>query len=66
MTSRSITLLIWALVGVGAITLALLSVTVPKWVATLRTSVAALVASPWRRWIVLLGWMWLGWHLFAR
>ena len=66
MTSRSVTLLIWALVGAGTLGLAFLSVVVPKWVATPRAAIAALVASPWSRWIVFLGWMWLGWHLFAR
>ncbi len=66
MTGRALTLLIWALLGAGTLGLGLPSTIVSKWVATPRTSIAALVGSPWRRWIVLLGWMWLGWHLFAR
>jgi hypothetical protein len=65
-TTRSLTLLIWALIGAGALGLGLLSALAPRWVATPRAAIAALVASPWSRWIVFLGWMWLGWHLFAR
>ncbi len=34
--------------------------------ATLDAAVARLLVVPGVRWIVLTGWVWLGWHLFAR
>lgn len=66
MTSRALTLLVWALLGGAALGLSLLSAAVPSRLSTPRAALAALVASPLRRPILLLGWMWLGWHLFAR
>lgn len=35
-------------------------------VMALRALIALLVSRPWRRYAVLVGWMWLGWHFFAR
>jgi hypothetical protein len=65
-TSRALTLLVWALLGAVTVGLAVLSVTRPRWLPTLRAALEALAASPWRRPLVILGWMWLGWHFFAR
>ncbi len=31
-----------------------------------RGLVRLLTATPVRRWLMLVGWMWLGWHFFAR
>ena len=70
MTSRSVALLIWAVIGAVVLGLSALSAvhrrTPGGWPATPRAAVAALASSGWRRPVVLLGWMWLGWHLFAR
>lgn len=66
MTSHALTLLVWALLGIVAAGLSVLSVVRPRWLSTPSAAVGALLSSSWRRPIVLLGWMWLGWHLFAR
>jgi hypothetical protein len=69
MTSRALSLLIWVLFGLGAVglwVLSVLSVARRRWLSTPGAALTALVSSPWRRPLVLLGWMWLGWHLFAR
>jgi chromate transport protein ChrA len=65
-TSRALALLVWALLGAATVGLAVMSVARHRWLSTLRAALQALVASPWRRPLVILGWMWLGWHLFAR
>lgn len=36
------------------------------WVATLGAWVAGLLERRSARWLALIGWAWLGWHLFAR
>jgi len=66
MTSREVTLGVWIVIGIGFAACCLVSALRPGAVATPRTAIAALVAAPWRRAVVVLGWMWLGWHLFAR
>ncbi len=59
---------VWAVIG--ALTLAL-------WVASLTTRgrrfivrpaavLERLATDPWLRVVLLLGWAWIGWHLFAR
>lgn len=69
MTSREITLCVWALLGL----IAVLIVCVPAlWpgpgmrLATPRVAVAEVASKLAGRILLVLGWMWLGWHLFAR
>jgi hypothetical protein len=65
MTWRDASLGVWAFLGfalVGLIVAAVWSARVAKPGELLR----ALVAGRWRRAGCVLGWMWLGWHLFAR
>ena len=33
---------------------------------TLGDVIDRLTTSPWGRWLLLAGWLWLGWHFFAR
>ena len=66
MSSRDVTLIVWSVIGFGVVACFALSALRPRYVATLVVSTDAFVSSPWRRAVVTLGWMWLGWHLFAR
>jgi hypothetical protein len=34
--------------------------------STAAAYLGALMRPTWGRWLVLLGWLWLGWHFFAR
>jgi hypothetical protein len=65
-TARQLNLFIWSLLGLGVIACVALSVLRPRLVPTFNSAVRILVSSPWRRGFVVVGWMWLGWHLFAR
>jgi hypothetical protein len=65
-TSRDLTLLVWGLLALGVVSAAVLSFLRPRRLPTARAALETLVASPPRRVLVLLAWMWLGWHLFAR
>lgn len=66
MSSRDVTLAVWSLIGTLAVLLLVLSAFRPASWPTLGRAVSSLAASPYRRAVLVLGWMWLGWHLFAR
>jgi len=63
---RSATLLVWALLAVAAVVLWLLAVGGWGRIARLGVALRPLVAGRIARSAVVLGWMWLGWHFFAR
>ncbi len=66
MSTRDVTLVIWAVIGAAIIVCVGLSLLRPRYLPTFVTTTDALVSSPWRRAVLTVGWMWLGWHLFAR
>ena len=66
MTSRELTLAVWSLIGLAVVVCAGISAARPASLPTPLTAFDALVASVAGRVLVLVGWMWLGWHLFAR
>lgn len=63
---RDATLLVWG--GLGLIILACqFAVSVSKGrLPSLVTVVGRITSTQSGRWLFLLGWMWLGWHAFAR
>jgi hypothetical protein len=58
--------LVWAALGVAALLLWWLSYVRPAASAHPAAVVGKLVTTPVLRVVVALGFMWLGWHLFAR
>ena len=58
--------LVWAAIGVVTLWLWWLSRVRPAAVAAPGDVVERLVTNPVIRIVVVLGFMWLGWHLFAR
>jgi hypothetical protein len=64
--TRDLILAGWAAIGLSVVVFGVLSVLLPAAVATPRAAVAAVMSSWAGRVILVLGWMWLGWHLFAR
>lgn len=65
MTSHTVSLVVWGLIGASCLVLWGLSHSrLP--LARLGTLVDDLMARPALRVIVVVGWMWLGWHTFAR
>jgi hypothetical protein len=65
-TAREAAFFIWAVLGFAVACCVVVSCIRPGWVATFGSAVRALVSTTAVRVIVVLGWMWLGWHLFAR
>jgi hypothetical protein len=57
---------VWTIIGVLALTLWWLSYLRPAAVAHPSAVVGRLATHPVVRVILVLGFMWLGWHLFAR
>lgn len=70
MTWAHVVYAIWALVVVGALGLWRLAATgrtlARRRVANPGALVGALLRHPVLRLVVLVGWMWVGWHFFAR
>jgi hypothetical protein len=66
MSTRDLSLVVWAVIGVGILACEAVSVLRPRYLPTFGGTTDALVSSPWWRAFLTLGWMWLGWHLFAR
>ncbi len=57
---------VWALLGVATIALWALSHAPGSSLARPAEVLARLATGPFLRVVLVLGWMWAGWHLFAR
>jgi hypothetical protein len=66
MTTRDWTLAVWALVGIGVVTCLVGTTLAKERIPTLGATVRRITASPVGRVVMAIGWMWLGWHAFAR
>ena len=66
MSTRDLSLVVWAVIGAGILACVAVSLLRPRYLPTFGRTTDALVSSPWMRGVLTLGWMWLGWHLFAR
>jgi hypothetical protein len=64
-TSRTITFVGYALILASIILLATVATRRPTWM-TMPDALSALTRRRTVRILVVVGWMWLGWHLFAR
>jgi Family of unknown function (DUF6186) len=65
MTSREVTLAGWAAIAAAVLVAELVGLRSPRF-PTMGDVLEFLMRSPAGRWTVLLGWVWLGWHLFVR
>jgi len=63
---RQATFLLWSVLVVSAVVLAVAARHGPRRPARPGSLWSAAVRNPLARALVLLGWMWLGWHFFAR
>ncbi|MDA8357540.1 MAG: DUF6186 family protein [Actinomycetota bacterium] len=66
MTWRSATFLIWGVLGLATLTVLLFSLLGKGRLARPAELLGPVQAHPMLRIAVVLGWMWLGWHFFAR
>jgi uncharacterized protein DUF6186 len=70
MTSHTASVVVWAVLAATVVGLGVVSFTATgiagHRVARPGAVVRSLLANRWLRVAVLLGWMWVGWHLFAR
>jgi hypothetical protein len=66
MTTRGWTLLVWAILGLMAVVLLALGTISRGHFPKLGSMVNQVTAHPAGRGALVLGWMWLGWHAFAR
>jgi hypothetical protein len=62
----TVSYVVWGAIGVGVLVLWALSYLRPTAVAHPRDVVGRLATLPILRVVLVLGYMWLGWHLFAR
>jgi hypothetical protein len=65
MTTRTLTFVGYGAILALIITMAVVAKHRPKWM-TLRDALSALTRKRTVRILVVVGWVWLGWHLFAR
>jgi hypothetical protein len=66
MSTRDWTFAVWALVGIGVVTCLVATALAGDPIPTLGATVRRITASRVGRVVIVLGWMWLGWHAFAR
>lgn len=66
MTTRQISLLVWSLVGITLVACEVAAILTRGAVPRFGTVVRRVVANPAARTVLLLGWMWQGWHQFVR
>ena len=66
MSWRTATFVVWAVLAAGVVATQLTAVASRGRWPTLADLARAATSHPVGRGIVLLGWMWLGWHAFAR
>jgi len=63
--TRAVVLATWAMLAAGLVACEVLSL-LGRGVASVGTVVGAASANPVRRVLLFVGWMWVGWHFFAR
>ena len=66
MSSRGVTLLGWAVLAAAFVALEVRSLVGRDRFATVGDALDRLLRNGFARAILLLGWLWLGWHVFAR
>jgi hypothetical protein len=66
MIARHGTLVVWAILGAGVVVSAIVAALSKGRVPGLGTLVRKVTVYPVARGALVLGWMWLGWHAFAR
>ncbi len=66
MTTREWTFVVWGLLGSGVAACMIAAALSDGRLPTLGTVVGRLAASCPVRSLLVLGWIWLGWHAFAR
>jgi hypothetical protein len=66
MTTRDWSLVVWALLAVAFAALVVLSHRPEGHITTLGSTMGRITGRPVGQGLLLLGWMWLGWHAFAR
>jgi hypothetical protein len=65
-TDRAWTLLVWGVLGFSVVACVVTAAMVEGRVPALGATVRELTARRWLRALLVLVWMWLGWHAFAR
>lgn len=63
--TRALILAAWAGLAAGLLACEVLAL-LGRDVAGVGTALGAVAATPARRILLFVGWMWLGWHFFAR
>lgn len=66
MSTSALSYAVWALLGLATIALMVRSRTAGSSLARPAEVLARLATGPFLRVALVLGWMWAGWHLFAR
>jgi hypothetical protein len=66
MTSRQWTFVVWGLLGTGALACVIIAALTHGRFPALGAVVGRIAASRAGRGVLVLAWMWLGWHAFAR
>ncbi|MGH9079432.1 MAG: DUF6186 family protein [Acidimicrobiales bacterium] len=64
--SRPWALLVWGLLGIGLLAGQIAAVLSKGRIPTLGALVRRSTENPIGQWLLVLAWMWLGWHAFAR
>ncbi|HTX00280.1 MAG TPA: DUF6186 family protein [Acidimicrobiales bacterium] len=64
--TRTIALALWGVLAGLVVLCELLSLATRRRLAGFLAAASFLSTAPASRLVLLLGWMWLGWHLFAR
>jgi hypothetical protein len=59
-------MLVWAVLALGVLAAELVALFVTERFPTAGDVLGFLARSRVGRWFLLLGWLWLGWHLFVR
>ena len=65
-TVEEVSWTVWSLIGAGVIAVVVASLVPGSAVPTLESVVSRWRAHRLGRVTLIVGWMWLGWHLFAR
>ena len=66
MIDRHATLVVWGTLGVVVVGLELVALASRGRVPDLGHVVRRMTGPRWGQWSVVVAWMWLGWHAFAR